>query len=138
MENQYERKLELIRAIREENRSNIARMNHRESILYGCTSKQSEKTSYQSGGYGVKPVESVTEEAELAFFKPGSSFLFRSFVAVALVMLFMGLKMEKIDPFLGVTDKKIENLVKEDFSKMVVDYMKDFTYTLDYEKTSIK
>lgn len=138
MDNQYERKLELVRAVREENRSNIARMNHRESILYGCTSRTIEPLGYQSGSYGTKAMESVGQESELDNFKVGNGFFVRSMAAIALVVVFWGMKEDKIAPVFGITDSKIVSYVKEDFSNKVVDYMKDFTYTLGYEKTSIK
>jgi len=34
--------------------------------------------------------------------------------------------------------KKLQAAIQVDYSQKVIDFVKDFTYTLDYEKTSIK
>ena len=41
----------------------------------------------------------------------------------------------KIEPEDGTFTKELQAAVRIDYSDKVIDFMKDFTYTLDYEKT---
>lgn len=38
----------------------------------------------------------------------------------------------------GTFTKNLQSAVQVDYSQKVIDFVKDFTYTLDYEKTSLK
>lgn len=135
----YEQKLELVKAVREENRSNEARMSHRENIFYGYSGLRPHAASFANEREGTAG-ENQTEENPFADkgkrFIQG--FILRSLTAVILVLCFFGIKKGRIDFLKGITDKEITRYVKEDFSGQVVDYLTDFTYNPDYEKTSIK
>lgn len=43
----------------------------------------------------------------------------------------------KMEPEDGTFTKELQAAVRIDYSDKVIDFMKDFTYTLDYEKTSL-
>lgn len=43
----------------------------------------------------------------------------------------------KMEPADGTFTKELQAAVRIDYSDKVIDFMKDFTYTLDYEKTSL-
>ncbi|MBP3458472.1 MAG: hypothetical protein J6K58_04625 [Lachnospiraceae bacterium] len=43
-----------------------------------------------------------------------------------------------MEPEEGTFTKNLQSAIKVDYSEKVIDFVKDFTYTLDYEKTSIK
>ena len=43
----------------------------------------------------------------------------------------------KMEPDDGTFTKNLQTAVRIDYSQKVIDFMKDFTYTLDYEKTSL-
>lgn len=135
----YEQKLELVKAVREENRSNEARMSHRESIFYGHSGPRPQAAAFandREGAAGVKQTE------EHLFADRGKKmiqgFLLRTLTAVILVLCFFGVKNGKLHLFEKFTEKEIAAYVKEDFSGQVVDYLTNFTYNPDYEKTSIK
>lgn len=43
----------------------------------------------------------------------------------------------KMEPEDGTFTKELQAAVRMDYSQKVIDFMKDFTYTVDYEKTSL-
>lgn len=43
-----------------------------------------------------------------------------------------------IEPEDGTFTKNLQAAVRTDYSNQVIDFVEDFTYTLDYEKTGIK
>ena len=125
----YERKMQLVQAVRSENQANRQRIQHRNHIFY-------------QGNGEVVPLEAydmVLDTQPKNGMHIGRSFLgLRICVSVLCVFAFWGIKTEKIQGYAGVDAKEIKAYVAQDFSKVVVDYMKNFTYTLNYEKTSIK
>lgn len=133
-DNHYEKKLELVRAIREENRTNEARMNHRENIFYGYSKP------HQYGGVSFEKQNiSNDKTADMEdIYKFKNSLILRMIVAVLAVLLFAGIVKGQQRAFFGITETDIKQYIQEDFSKQVVDYLANFTYTLDYEKTSVK
>ena len=124
----YERKLQLVQAIRAENQANQQRIQHRSSIFYN-----------HSEPIPNEPYQNTKDELpnNIAFQAP-SFFGLRIGISLLGVVFFVALKYGKIQDFAGVNAKEIKAYVEQDFSKVVVDYMKDFTYTLNYEKPSIK
>lgn len=43
----------------------------------------------------------------------------------------------RVEPLDGTFTKELQAAVRMDYSHKVIDFMKDFTYTLEYEKTSL-
>ena len=125
----YERKLQLVQAIRVENQANAQRMHHRNNIFYATGGETLQKESYDKSLNGVPNKEA---------YKSSSLLGLRICISVLLVFAYMGLKTGKIPTVSGINAKEIKAYVTRDFSKVVVDYMKNITYTLNYEKTSIK
>lgn len=124
----YERKLQLVQAVRAENQANQLRIQHRNNLFYNMDGEYSGKTNYDTD---VR--DSVTPQLKWRSF-----FGVRLFLSALCVLCFWGLKQGTIKDIAGLNAKEIKAYVSQDFSKVVVDYMKNFTYTLNYEKTSIK
>ena len=125
----YERKLQLVQAVRAENQANEQRMQHRNHIFYSLGEETLAKEAYDKSLNGVPNKEA---------YKSSSLLGVRICISVLLVLAYLGLKSGKIPAVSGINAKEIKAYVDQDFSKVVVDYMKNITYTLNYEKTSIK
>ena len=125
----YERKLQLVQAVRAENQANEQRMQHRNHIFYATGGDPLLKESYD------KRLNDIPDKEA---YKSSSLLGLRICISVLLVLAYMGLKDGKIQAVSGINAKEIKAYVTQDFSKVVVDYMKNITYTLNYEKTSIK
>ena len=125
----YERKLQLVQAVRAENQANEQRMQHRNHIFYSLGGEALAREVYDKSPSDV-PNKDV--------YKRGSLLGLRICISMLLVLAYMGLKTGKIHAVSGINAKEIKAYVAQDFSKVVVDYMKNITYTLNYEKTSIK
>lgn len=107
-----EKKMELIRTIREENERNKGKMRNRESILFGGAS------SYQQ-----QPSESAQE------FRPvKSSFRLRLLLAIALFAGYLVMDMGKLD-ISGVTAEIVHAGINKSFSANLFDFIEDFPYT---------
>lgn len=111
-----ERRLELIRNIREENNRNRMNMRNRESILYGqnydkVVTYEEEKTS----------TTSTTQ---------GGMLFFRILAAIILFSLFVILDYNKATWFSLNTDI-ICNYLKENYTLNSFDFIKEITYTLE-------
>jgi len=140
----YERKLELIRSVREENRLNRERIGRRHQLLYG-DGKQGFSPSY--GGYqsdaayqdsygGMADYQDMDERATGDPHAAYHFFALRALVAAVCILAFWGIKTHKINVPSSMNEETIKQYITEDFSKQVVDYIEDFTYTFGYEKTS--
>lgn len=126
-EERYERKLELIQTVRAENQANQERIRHRNYVFYNVTGDNSPNA----------PNEGIQEDSmPLSKWQPMLGI--RVCISALCVLSFWGLKEGKIQNLAGLNAKEIKAYVAQDFSKVVVDYMKNFTYTLNYEKTSIE
>ena len=112
----YERKLQLVQAVRAENQANTQRIQHRNSIFYSVNGEAFPKESYDKSIYGVQNKEP---------YKSSSLLGLRICISVLLVFAYMGLKTGKIPTVSGINAKEIKADVAQDFSKVVVDYMKN-------------
>ena len=97
---------------------NHERIGRRHQIFYG-----EEKKDSAAGGNGFR------------------YFWLRMLLSAALVLAFWGIQNDRIHlpsalPW-NLSKERIRQSISEDFSKQVVDYIEDFTYTFEYEKTSI-
>lgn len=125
----YERKLQLIQAVRAEHQANQQRIRHRNHLFYNT---DMEDVVRENAGNGRNPdtgLQSTGRTGSLAL---------RACISLFCVLSFWCLKNGKIEAVAGIGAEEIKTYVSQDFSKVVVDYMKNFTYTLNYEKTSIK
>lgn len=71
----------------------------------------------------------------------GISYLFgRKLRLVLCLLLFAGVFLYHItiEPEEGNFTSSLQSAIRLDYSDKVIDFVKDFTYTLDYEKISIK
>ena len=125
----YERKMQLVQAVRAENQANRQRLQHRNRIFYHTT-EESLPTDFQ---------DAETNFEQNRYASKNYSFLgLRIGISILCILACSALKYGKIHDFAGINAKEIKAYVAQDFSKVVVDYMKNITYTLNYEKTSIK
>ncbi|MBR1691471.1 MAG: hypothetical protein IJ711_01715 [Lachnospiraceae bacterium] len=146
-EEQYERKLALVKAVREENRMNLERIGRRHHLFYGGEQRMPANGRYgKDRGYGEAYTQDAmydagegdegTQRQEVV--SAAQFFAVRILFAAAGVALFWGIKHHRLDVPVQLADADVKEYLAEDFSKQVVDYIKDFTYTWGYEKTSIE
>lgn len=125
----YERKLQLVQAVRAENQANQQRIQHRNHLFYNI---ETENPSNEIN-------ENINQNPSLQIPSKGRSYFgLRVCISAFCVLSFWCLKQGKIQEVAGIGTKEIKACVAQDFSKVVVDYIKNLTYTLNYEKTSIK
>lgn len=114
-----ERRLELIRNIREENQKNRMRIKNREHILYGRE-------------YDTVPMQD-TGELPAA---PGraSTLILRTIIAAVLLSLFIIMDYLEAD-WLPIDMNTINDCLKENYTVNIIDFMDKITYTLDNENS---
>lgn len=145
---EYERKLQLVRAVREENRMNLERVKRRSHLLYGdgqettASVMRSQNTGYMDPDFGFRTYGDRSAGENGAFDESMEVrpifFALRMIVAVICMLFFWAVREKKLPLPLHLEEKAIKETIAEDFSKQMVDYIEDFTYTLGYEKTSIE
>lgn len=109
-----ERKLQLVRTIREENKSNRLNLRTREHILYG---RPVDMTLY-----GAQ--EETVEET------PISTFKLRIVLAVCIFAAYFALDMAGGTVF-GKSAGEVYRMLEEDYQSNVFDFISNITYTLD-------
>ena len=114
-----ERRLELIRNIREENQKNRMRMKNREHILYG---REYDTASIQDAG-----------ELPAAPARP-STLILRTIIAAVLLSLFIIMDYLEAD-WLPIDMNTINDCLKENYTVNIIDFMDKITYTLDNENS---
>ena len=125
----YERKMQLVQAVRAENHANKQRIQHRNNIFYSSNDLSVSSVPYDNN---------VDTQQKNSMYIRKSFLAIRICISVFCVVAFWSIKNGKLQGIVGVNAKEIKAYVAQDFSKVVVDYMKNITYTLNYEKTSIK
>lgn len=114
-----ERRLELIRNIREENQKNRMSMKNREHILYGKE-------------YETAPMRDTGEMPAAP--AHGSSLILRIIIAAVLLSLFIIMDYLQAD-WLPVDMEAINDSLKENYTVNIIDFMDKITYTLDNENS---
>ena len=114
-----ERRLELIRNIREENQKNRMRMKNREHILYGRE-------------YDTAPMQD-TRELPAAPAR-ASTLILRTIIAAVLLSLFIIMDYMEAD-WLPIDMNTINDCLKENYTVNIIDFMDKITYTLDNENS---
>lgn len=116
-----ERRLELIRNIREENQKNRMSMRSREHILYG---KEYEAAPmWDTGEVPAPPAH-------------GSTLILRIMIAAVLLSLFIIMDYLQAD-WLPVDMETINDSLKENYTVNIIDFMDKITYTLDNENSPV-
>lgn len=116
-----EKRLELIRNIREENHKNRMSLKNREHILYGRE-------------YETVPMQE-TEELPAAS-RHGSTLILRTIIAAVLLSLFIIMDYLQAD-WLPVDMETINNCLQENYTVNIIDFMDKITYTLDSENSPL-
>lgn len=116
-----EKRLELIRNIREENHKNRMSLKNREHILYGRE-------------YETVPMQE-TEELPAAS-GHGSTLILRTIIAAVLLSLFIIMDYLQAD-WLPVDMETINNCLQENYTVNIIDFMDKITYTLDSENSPL-
>lgn len=126
-DNSAERRLQLIKSVREEHARNQMTLRRREGILYGQSSSLSYETpAYSPYSIAADAPSSAAEEGLPAF----SSFKLRFFIAIGLFIAFLALDSSRIS--LGtLTMEKVYTYITQDITANSFDFMADLTYTLD-------
>ncbi|MBQ7065957.1 MAG: hypothetical protein IJN92_03975 [Lachnospiraceae bacterium] len=132
-----EKKLELIRSMRQTHEDNLATINKREAILYGSPiSYKSETLSYKSQLSNTNTEANKPYEEDLfPYKKPILTFKVRVFLSIFLVAGYF--------IFATITENQytlekamVKTYITKDFSNNLFAFMEDFPYTLEYEKIS--
>ena len=116
-----QRRLELMRLIREENHNNQQRIRTREEILYGKSGSYSSSDEY---GYPLSAAEYSRPEEGVHM----SSFGLRLVIAVLLFGIYYFCRGQDLS-IGGITTDRIEAAVNESETKLV-DFISQFSYTL--------
>lgn len=111
-----DKKLQLIRKIRQEHQTNRNTIRGREAFLYG-------KSMPYEAFY--EPELEVCPEAEL----PVSTFRFRIAIALFLFAVFY-MASSRGDTLLGISPSRIHKAVETDYSPILFDFMENIPYTL--------
>ncbi|MBD5536975.1 MAG: hypothetical protein HDQ99_15235 [Lachnospiraceae bacterium] len=114
-----ERRLELIRNIREENQKNRMRMKNREHILYGRE-------------YDTAPMQDTGELPTAP--ARASTLILRTIIAAVLLSLFIIMDYLEAD-WLPIDMNTINDCLKENYTVNIIDFMDKITYTLDNENS---
>lgn len=114
-----ERRLELIRNIREENQKNRMRMKNREHILYGRE-------------YDAAPMQDTGELPAAP--ARASTLILRTIIAAVLLSLFIIMDYLEAD-WLPIDMNTINDCLKENYTVNIIDFMDKITYTLDNENS---
>ncbi|MBD5478847.1 MAG: hypothetical protein HDR14_06085 [Lachnospiraceae bacterium] len=114
-----ERRLELIRNIREENQKNRMRMKNREHILYGRE-------------YDTAPMQDTGELPAAP--ARASTLVLRTIIAAVLLSLFIIMDYLEAD-WLPIDMNTINDCLKENYTVNIIDFMDKITYTLDNENS---
>ena len=114
-----ERRLELIRNIREENQKNRMRMKNREHILYGRE-------------YETVPMRDTGELPAAP--ARASTLILRTIIAAVLLSLFIIMDYLEAD-WLPIDMNTINDCLKENYTVNIIDFMDKITYTLDNENS---
>lgn len=112
-----EKRLELIRSIREENHKNRMNMRSREQILYGR-------------GYAETPVPQDGEGNVLP--TPHSTLMLRTIIAAVLFSLFIIMDYLQAD-WLPVDMNQLSGCLQENYAVDIMDFMDKITDTLGFE-----
>lgn len=132
-----EKRLELIRCIREENERNRMRIRAREHILYGKKSEEFEGTlnenrfSYEQNRYGEE-----LESKEKKYKIPLSGLWIRTLLATVLFAAYIILDFSGAKA-LGADAAYIYDRISENYTPNVIDFIDKITYTLSnvFEET---
>lgn len=132
-----EKKLELIRSMRQTQESNFAAINKREAILYGSPlSYKSETQSYKASPKNTNAETSTPyDKDEGTYRKPLLTFKVRTFLAICLAFgyfLFATLTQNEYT----IEKAMVKTYITKDFSNNLFAFMEKFPYTLEYEKIS--
>lgn len=134
-----EKKLELIRSMRQTHENNLAAINKRETILYGkpISYRMGTQSDLVQNSNTSTDVNNPYDEDLYPYKKPILTFKVRTFLAICLVIGYF--------LFLTVTENQysmekamVKTYIAKDFSNNLFAFMEDFPYTLEYEKISTK
>lgn len=114
-----ERRLELIRNIREENQKNRMRMKNREHILYGR--EYDTALMQDTGELPAAPARA-------------STLVLRTIIAAVLLSLFIIMDYLEAD-WLPIDMNTINDCLRENYTVNIIDFMDKITYTLDNENS---
>ena len=126
-----ERRLELVRYIREENNRNRMRMRTRENILYG--KRKDTLTGSYAGYYEENGYESgnpLAEETDIPSGKVFSGLWVRTLLATVLFAVYIILDFSGGSIF-TVNSDTIHTHISENYTPNVIDFMQEITYTLN-------
>ncbi|MBO5167001.1 MAG: hypothetical protein IJ405_04380 [Lachnospiraceae bacterium] len=127
-----ERRLELVRYVREENNRNRMRMRTRENILYGKrkdTLTDSYAGHYEENSYDAR--HPLTEEDTApASGKVFSGLWVRTLLATVLFAIYIILDFSG-GSVLSVNSDAIHAHISENYTPNVIDFMQEITYTLN-------
>lgn len=115
-----EKRLELIRNIREENHKNRMSMKNREHILYG---REYETAAVPEAG--ERPAAPAA----------ASTLVIRTIIAAVLLSLFIILDYLKAD-WIPVDMERLGDSLQENYAVNIIDFMDKITYTLESENTA--
>lgn len=115
-----ERRLALIRSIREENHKNRISMKNREHILYGKEKEYETASVPNTGEIPESPAHS-------------STLVLRTIIAAILLSLFI--IMDYLQADLPVDMETINDCLGENYAVNIIDFMDKITYTLDSENS---
>lgn len=132
-----ERRLELVRYIREENNRNRMRMRTRENILYG--KRKDTLTDSYTGHYEECSYEArqplAEEETDKASGKVFSGLWVRTLLATVLFAVYIILDFSG-GSVLSVNSDAIHAHISENYAPNVIDFMQEITYTLNDAESS--
>ncbi len=111
-----DKKLQLIRRIRQEHQANRNTIRGREAFLYG------RNTSYESFH---EPEDEIAPELEM----PVSTFRLRA-AAALLLFAFLYFASSRNETVFGIAPSRIREAVETDYSAILFDFMEDIPYTL--------
>ncbi|MGL5260139.1 MAG: hypothetical protein ACRC7V_08520 [Lachnospiraceae bacterium] len=122
-----EKKLDLIRYIRNEEKNNHTTMRMREHILYGpIHEKQNDSYSYLEH---MKKTENTNAESSEDKIHTFSTLRFRFFIAVFIFLSFFYIELNDIS--IGIiTSNWIVELIDRPFDTKFIDFIEEFPYTL--------
>ena len=125
-----DRRLELIKMMRNEHEENIGRIRKREHILYP-NKRLSYSDLINNKTYGGMETDFEKENTDLKVHRKGNwGFYMRLGICMGLFLLFVYMETQNISYF-GITHKQIQKMLSETINVNSFAFMEQFPYTLE-------
>lgn len=130
-----EKKLELIRSLRQTQENNLAALNKREAILYGKPISYRNTSQYDNVQITGKDTDQTANEDLLYGKNQILTFKVRAFLSICLVIGYVFFTSMTENQY-ALEKAMVKTYITKDFSNNLFAFMEDFPYTLEYEKIS--